>query len=190
MVYYVQAQLPIAMGTFVIRTKAKPETMASAITSAIHQVKQDQPVSDIRTMDDWIGRSMARLRFQTALLGSFALVAIILAVIGVYGVMAYSVEQRTYEIGLRLALGAEPQSLKLWITAQGMRLAAIGLALGLITAAASTQVLHSLLYDVKPRDPVTFTTATVLLAGACLVATYIPARRATVVDPAVTLKGE
>jgi putative ABC transport system permease protein len=189
-VYYVQAQLPIAMGAFVIRTKVKPEAMASAMAAAIHEVKKDQPVTDIRTMDDWVGRSIARLRFQTALLCSFALVAIMLAVIGVYGVMAYSVEQRTHEIGVRLALGAEPQTLQRWITAQGMRLALTGLALGLIAAAACTQVLHSLLYEIKPRDPATFAAAAVLVALACLLATYIPARRATIVDPSVALRGE
>jgi hypothetical protein len=190
MVYYVQAQLPIAMGAFVIRTKVKPELMASAMVAAIREVKKDQPVSDVRTMDDWIGRSIARLRFQTALLGGFALVALILAVIGVYGVMAYAVEQRTHEIGVRLALGAEPLVLTRWITAQGMRLAVIGLTLGLITAAVSTRVLHSLLYDIKPGDPATFAAAAALLAGACLLATYIPARRTTAVDPAVALRSE
>ncbi|HEV2446141.1 MAG TPA: FtsX-like permease family protein [Candidatus Sulfopaludibacter sp.] len=128
MVYYVQAQLPISMGTFVLRTKGRPEAMAEALVGAIHEVRKDQPVTDVRTMDDWIGRSLARQRFQTALLASFALIALTLAVIGVYGVMAYSVEQRTHEIGVRLALGAEPRALQGWITRQGMRLAAAGLS--------------------------------------------------------------
>ena len=172
MVYYVQAQLPISFGSFVVRTKGKPELIAGAMGAAIREVKKDQPVADVRSMDEWIGRSIARMKFQTALLGSFALIAMILAVIGVYGVMAYSVEQRTSEIGVRLALGAEPRMLKRWITAQGMRLAGIGLALGLIAAAGSTRVLRSLLYGVEPGDPKAFLAAAGGLALACLVASY------------------
>jgi putative ABC transport system permease protein len=190
MVYYVQAHLPISFGSFVMRTKVQPELMASEMAAVIHEVKKDQPVSDVRSMDDWIGRSIARMRFQAALLGSFAFVAMVLAVIGVYGVMAYSVEQRTNEIGVRLALGAEPRMLKRWITAQGMRLTGIGLALGLIAAAASTRVLSSLLFGVEPGDPKTFLIAAAVLAAACLPASYIPARRATGVDPVVALRRE
>jgi putative ABC transport system permease protein len=130
------------------------------------------------------------MRFQTSLLGAFALIAVVLAVIGVYGVMAYSVEQRTHEIGLRLALGAEPQLLKRWITGQGMRLAAVGLFVGLIAAIAFTRVLHTLLYGVTPVDPATFVVAMILLGLACLAASYMPARRATAVDPALALRGE
>jgi len=190
MVYYVQVQLPIAFGSFVLRTSGPPEQMASAMEAAIHEVKKDQPVSDVRTMDDWIGRSISRMRFQAALFGGFALIAMVLAAIGVYGVMAYSVEQRTHEIGVRLALGAEPARLKRWIALEGMRLAAIGLILGVLAAAASTRVLDSLLYGVKPGDPETFLAAAILLAAVCLLASYLPARRATAVDPAVALRGE
>jgi len=114
----------------------------------------------------------------------------LLAAIGVYGVMAYSVEQRTHEIGVRLALGAEPAWLRRWIALQGMRLAAIGLILGLLAAALSTRVLDSLLYGVKPGDPATFLAAALLLAAVCLLASYLPARRATAVDPVVALRGE
>jgi putative ABC transport system permease protein len=190
MVYYPQAQLPISFGSFVIRTSGKPELMAPAMEAAIHEVKKDQPVSDVRTMEDRIGQSIARMRFQTSLLAAFASIAVVLAVIGVYGVMAYSVEQRTHEIGVRLALGAEPQRLQRWITGQGMRLAGVGLIAGLITAAAATRALHSLLYGVEPGDPATFVTAALLLAAACLFASYLPARRATAVDPAMALRGE
>ena len=190
MVYYIQQQLPISYGSFVMRTKGPPELMARAMVAAIREIKKDQPVTDVRTMDDWIGRSMARMRFQTALLGGFALIAVVLAVIGVYGVMAYSVEQRTHEIGLRLALGAEPRLLKQWITARGMRLAAAGLTLGLFATAACTRVLNSLLYGVKPGDPGTLLGASALLAAACLLASYLPARSATRVDPVVALRGE
>ncbi|HEY3743518.1 MAG TPA: ABC transporter permease [Bryobacteraceae bacterium] len=190
MVYYPQAQLPIAFGSFVMRTKGKPELMAATMEAAIREVKKDQPVSDVRTMEDRIGASIARARFQTSLLSAFALIAVVLAVIGVYGVMAYSVEQRTHEIGVRLALGAEPVQLRRMITGQGMRLAAGGLFAGLMGAAASTRVLDTLLYGVSAGDPATFFAATVLLAGACLFASYIPARRAIAVDPAIALRGE
>ncbi len=189
MVYYAQAQLPISFGSFVVRTKSAPEAMVSSMVAAIQQVKKDQPVTDIRTMDDWIGRSVARTRFETALLGALALIATLLAVIGVYGVMAYSVEQRTHEIGVRLALGAEPRRLKRWIAVRGMRLAAVGLVLGVAVAAVSTRVLQSLLYGVTPGDPTTFVTAAALLAVACVVAGYLPARRATAVDPVAALRG-
>ncbi len=190
MVYYVQAQLPISFGAFVVRTKNQPENLSSAMVAAIQSVKKDQPVTDIRTMDEWIGRSVARMRFQTALLAGFALIAVILAVIGVYGVIAYSVEQRTYEIGVRLALGADPQVVKRWVTARGIRLAAFGLVLGLAVAALSTRVLQSLLYGITAGDPETFALSAIILATACVAASYVPARRATRIDPAVALRGE
>ena len=134
MVYYVQAQLPISFGSFVVRTKGKPELMASAMTGAVREIQKNWPLSDVRTMDDRIGASIARMRFETGLLGAFATIAILLAVIGVAGVMAYSVEQRTREIGVRLALGAQPKRLQYWIAARGLRLAGFGLAVGLIAA--------------------------------------------------------
>ena len=189
MVYYAQAHLPISFGSFVVRTKGKPEGLRSAMTAAIQEVKKDQPVTDVRTMDDWIGRSVARLRFQTALLGAFALIAVALAVIGVYGVMAYSVEQRTHEMGVRIALGADRFDLQMLVAVRGMRLAALGLVLGAVAAFGSMRVLSSLLYEVSPHDPGTFIAAIVSLAAACLLASYLPARRATLVDPVVALRG-
>jgi putative ABC transport system permease protein len=190
MVYYTQAQLPIAMGTFIVRTRGNPESLSNAVTAAIREVKKDQPVSDIRTMDEWIGRSIAQQRFQSALLASFATVALLLAVIGVYGVMAYSVEQRSHEIGVRLAIGADPAALRRWVLGQGMRLAGVGLILGALGAAISTRALRSLLYEITPEDPLTFAGAAALLALVCLAAVSIPAHRATRVDPVVALRWE
>jgi len=190
MVYYVQSQLPVSFGTFVMRTKGRPELMASAMEAAIQNVKKGQPVSDVRTMDDWIARSTARMRFQTALLAGFALIAVVLALIGVYGVMAYSVAQRTHEIGVRMALGAGHGYMQYWIALRGMRLAAGGLALGLIAAALTTRVLDSLLYGITPLDPTTFALTALLLAMACLLASYIPARRVTTLDPLAALRSE
>jgi putative ABC transport system permease protein len=190
MVYYAQAQLPISWGSFVVRTKESPGLLANAVVAAIREVKKDQAVSDIRSMDEWIGRSIAQQRFQTALLGSFAFIAVLLAMIGVYGVMSYSVEQRSHEIGVRLAVGAEPAALRRWVTGQGMMLAGAGLILGLAGAAVSTRVLKSLLYETSPGDPATFGGAAVLLAAVCLAAVSIPAHRATRVDPLVALRWE
>jgi predicted permease len=190
MVYYAQAHLPISMGTFVMRTRSKPESMASALVAAVREAKPDQPVTDVRSMDDWIGQSIARMRFQTSLLAGFALIALVLAAIGIYGVMAYSVQQRTHEIGVRLALGAEPGRLQRWIAMRGVRLAAVGLTLGVLGAAASTRVLQSLLFGVTPGDPRTFAAAIILLAAACLPGCYLPARRATTVDPGAALRGD
>jgi len=190
MVYYVQAQLPLSFGTFVVRTKGDPARLASSVAMAIQEIKKDQPVTDVRSMDEWIGRSIAQRRFQTGLLGAFAMIALVLAMIGVYGVMSYSVEQRTHEIGVRLAVGAEPGALRRWITARGMALAAIGLAFGLAGAAIGTRALKSLLYDVKPLEPLTYLATAALIAFACFAAVYVPARRATRVDPLVALRWE
>ena len=190
MVYYTHAHLPMSFGSFVVRTRGEPDRLASSVTAAIQEIKKDQPVTDIHSMEQWIGRSIAQRRFQTALLGVFAIVALILAMIGVYGVMSYSVEQRTHEIGVRLAVGADPEAVRRWITAQGMTLALIGLALGLVGAAASTRVLKSLLYEVHPSDPLTFVATAALLVLVCFAAVHIPARRATRVDPLVALRWE
>ena len=190
MVYYDHAQFPMAFGTFVARTRLRPEALTQDVVAAIQKVKKDQPVTEIRSMEDWIGLSVARMRFQTGLLAAFAAIAIVLALIGVYGVMAYAVAQRTHEIGIRLALGADPVRVKRWITGRGIRLAGVGLSLGSVAAWAATRVLQTLLFEVKPHDPATFAVAGVLLAAACVAASYIPARRATRVDPAVALRGE
>jgi putative ABC transport system permease protein len=190
MVYYVQAQLPISFGSFVIRTKGKPELMAPAVIGVIREIQRNWPLSDVRTMDDRIAGSIARMRFETGLLGAFATIAILLAVIGVAGVMTYSVEQRTREIGVRLALGAQPKRLQYWIAARGMRLAGFGLAAGLVAALVCTRALKSLLYGIKPNDPATIVIAAALLGAACLIASYIPARRTTTIDPLAALRRE
>ena len=190
MVYYAQAHLPISFGTFVVRTKGiAAEGLSGDLMAAIQEVKPDQPVTEVRTMDDWIGRSTARLRLQAGLLGAFALIAVVLAVIGVYGVMAYSVKQCTHELGVRLALGAEPGRLRRSATLDGMKLAAVGLAIGTVGAAASSRVLEAVLYQIKPGDPLTLAGAVALLAGACWLASYLPARRVTRVDPMIALRG-
>ncbi len=190
MVYYPQSELPLSFGSFVIRTRSNPGSLAPAVVAAIQSLRPDQPVYDVKTMEQWIGDSFARQRFQTALLSAFAIVAVLLAMSGVYGVMTYSVEQRTREMGVKLALGADPAALKHQVTAHGMRLAAIGLGIGLAGAAVSTRVLKSLLFEITPGDPITFAATALLLAIVCLAASYIPARRATRVDPLIALRSE
>ena len=190
MVYYVEAGLPISFGTFVVRTNGNAEKLGPSVTAAIQEVRKDQPVSEVLTMDQRISGSISQQRFRTALLGAFALIAVLLSMIGVYGVMSYAVERQTHDIGVRLAVGAEPVKLKRWMTANGMRLALIGLVIGSVAALAATRVLKSLLYNVSPADPVIFTVTALLLAFVSLLASYIPARRVTRVDPLIALRWE
>jgi ABC-type antimicrobial peptide transport system permease subunit len=144
----------------------------------------------MRSMDQIVIQSTARDEFNTMLLGIFAFVAILLASIGLYGLMAYSVEQRTLEFGIRLALGADPRLLRTVVVRQAMILAAIGIAIGLGAAYGLTRLMASLLFNVKPTDPTVFAAVTVLLGAVAFLASYLPARRTLRVDPAVALRYE
>jgi putative ABC transport system permease protein len=147
-------------------------------------------VYNIRTMQDRLYDSMARQRFATVMLGAFAAFALLLAAVGVYGVISYLVSQSTHDIGVRMALGAQPRNILRLVTRQGMELAGIGIAGGLIGAVALTRVMAGLLFGVSPTDAVTFSAAAVILAAVAFVATLIPARRAIAVDPIVALRDE
>ncbi|MGB8507369.1 MAG: FtsX-like permease family protein, partial [Pyrinomonadaceae bacterium] len=151
---------------------------------------KDQPVADVRTMDALLASSVARQRFNTLLLGVFALVALLLAAVGIFGVMNYSVAQRTHEIGIRIALGARGGDVLKMVVGQGMLLIVIGVALGLGISLALTRVMSSLLYGVSATDPLTFAGVALLLMVVAFVACFIPARRATRVDPMVALRHE
>jgi predicted permease len=186
-VYYPSAGL---LSYQVARTASDPAAAASAIVRAIHEVDPTIPVYDIRTMNDRMKDSMARQRFSTIMLGAFAVFALILAVVGVYGVMSYLVSQGTHDIGVRMALGAQRSRIVRMVLRQGLELAAAGIILGLAGAAALTRVMDSLLFGISARDAVTFATVPIVLAGIALVATYLPARRATLVDPVVALRDE
>jgi predicted permease len=174
----------------VARTSAEPTAAAGAIVRAIHEVDPTIPVYDIRTMRDRMHDSLARQRFSTIMLGAFAAFALILAMVGVYGVMSYLVTQATHDIGVRMALGAQRQSIVRMVIQEGMTLAGAGIVVGLVGAAALTRVMASLLFGVSATDLATFSAVPVILAAVALVASYVPARRATRVDPVIALRNE
>lgn len=173
-----------------VRTVNEPSLAAGAMRNEVAAIDRDQPVSSLMTMDQRISDSVAPRRFNMFILGLFAALALVLAAIGIYGIMAFSVVQRTHEIGVRMALGAGTSDVLKLVLRNGLGLALIGIVVGLVTAFAATRVLSSLLYDVSATDPFVFVIDAVLLAVAALLACYIPARRATKVDPLVALRYE
>jgi predicted permease len=175
---------------WVIRTKVEPYSLSNAIQREIREASGGLPAAPIRTMDEIVARSTAQQDFNMMLLTIFGASALILAAIGIYGLMAYSVEQRTQEIGIRMALGAASGSLRNMVVGQGMVLALIGIAIGLGAAYGLTRLLATLLFQVKPLDPMVFTVVPVLLTLVALMAIWFPARRATRVDPVLALRME
>ncbi|MGB6625886.1 MAG: ABC transporter permease, partial [Candidatus Acidiferrales bacterium] len=182
-----QAWFPVSI---VVRTAQPPLILSHAVESAVHDADPDLPTGHIESMDQILSTSLAFQRFSMMLMGIFAALALILAAVGTYGVMAYSVAQRTHEIGIRMALGARPADMLRMITGQGMLLALIGLIIGLAGALGMTRLLAGELYGVKPADPIIFSIVAVLLALVAFLACYIPARRAARVDPMVALRYE
>src|SRR5262245_989098 len=176
--------------SLVLRTFADPLDLAGPARDAVLAADPIQPASKLRTMAQVLGGSISQPRFRAGLLGVFALLALLLAGIGVYGVIAYSVSQRTREIGIRMALGAESASVLNLVLARGMKLAAMGLGAGLLASLVVTRVVKTMLFGVGPTDPLTLASAAALLATVALAATYVPARRATRVDPMVVLRSE
>ncbi|MDQ3744760.1 MAG: ABC transporter permease [Acidobacteriota bacterium] len=173
-----------------VRTAGDPSTLAPAARGAIAEVDKDMPVYRVTTMERMVADSMAQRRFSMFLFGIFAAIALTLAVVGLYGVMSYAVAQRTHEIGLRMALGAQRGDILKMVVGQGLLIIAVGLAAGLLGALALTRVMSSLLYDVSATDPLTYAGIALLLASVALLASYLPARRATKVDPMVALRYE
>ena len=176
--------------SLVIRTLSKPESMVSAATNAVHQVDPEIPVRDILTMNDLLANSVSQQRFNMLLLGAFGVLALILAAMGIYSVLSYSVKRRVQEIGIRLALGARLADVLRMVVVEGMKPVFLGVALGIAGAFALGRVLTSLIYAVKPSDPITFFSAAALLALISLCACMIPAYRATRVDPIAALRYE
>jgi putative ABC transport system permease protein len=189
-VYFPNAQEPQSIATLVIRTGENPMKLAPVIEQVIHGYDKDQAVSDIQPLDVFLTKSVARPRFQSVLLSSFAGLALLLAAIGIFGVMSYSVAQRTHEIGIRVALGAQRDQVLRLVVGQGLFLALIGTAAGLVGAFALTRYLRTLLFNVSPTDWVTFTVVPVILCVVALAASYFPARRAMQVDPMQALRYE
>jgi putative ABC transport system permease protein len=176
--------------TLVMRTAVSPASIAAAGQHAIHALDPELPVFDVATMEQLKYSSVAEQRFAARLLGVFAALALVLASVGLYGVMSYAVALRTHEIGVRMALGAKKSDVLRLVLGQGFRLTAIGLGGGILGALGLTRFLSSLLYGVRPTDPMTTSAVALILAGVALLASYIPARRATKVDPLVALRDE
>jgi putative ABC transport system permease protein len=189
--YLSYLQFPERSMSLVIRTQAAdPMSTASSIRGVVQQVDKDQPLSSIKTMEQLLSESVAQRHFNMLLLGIFSAVALMLAAIGIFGVMNYSVSQRTHEIGIRMALGAQGRDVLKMVVGQGMILALVGVVIGLVAAFALTRVMSNLLFGVSATDPLTFAGVSLLLAVIALLACYIPARRATKVDPMVALRYE
>lgn len=174
----------------VVKTDVDPASMAATVRKTVWEIDKDQPVSNIKTMEEILLDSIARQRFSMLLLAIFAAVALILAAVGIYGVMSYSVAQRTHEIGIRMALGAQTGAVLKLAVGYGLKLVIAGIAIGLIAAFFLTRVMSTLLFGVTATDPVTFTVISLLLIFVAAVASYIPARRATKVDPIIALRYE
>jgi predicted permease len=187
-VYVPLPQAPMNSGSVLVRTAAEPSAIAREVRDAIRSADPELAVFDITTLEATVLRSIARERSTMRLLGAFAIIALFLALIGVHGVLSYTVSQRRRELGVRLALGAERRNVLSMVVGQGMRLVAVGLVIGLLAAAAGTRLLSTLLFGVDTIDPLTFGAVSLLVGTVALVAAWLPARRATAIDPAITLR--
>lgn len=183
-------QIPFNQMTMVVRTTNDPHSLITAIQNEVHSMDPELPVFNVKTMEEYISATVAAPRFNATLLVLFAAVALVLTIVGLYGVMSYSVAQRTNEIGIRMALGAQTRDVLRLIVSQGLKLVLLGLVVGLIGAFALMRVIASLLFGVTTKDPLTFTAVAVLLGFVALLACYIPARRATRLDPLSALRYE
>lgn len=188
--YLSSRQYAFGMMTYVMRTTADPARMGPAAVRVVREVDSQLPVSAVRPLDEVFSESIARPRITAMAMSVFAAAALLLAALGVYGIVAYSVSQQTREFGIRVALGAQPAQIIRMVAGQNLRIVAFGLILGLACAVPATRLLRGLLFQVGPNDPATFAAIGVTLALVAMIASYVPARRGTRVDPVVTLKAE
>jgi putative ABC transport system permease protein len=189
-VYNAQLQDPMPRATLVVHSLSDPRALAAPIRRQVQALDRDLPIDQARTMQEVVDSSLAPNRFNTVLLGIFAVLALVLAAVGVYGVVSHTVNQRTHEIGIRMALGAQGEDVLGLVLRQGMKLVLIGLAVGLACAFLATRQLESMVYGVSTKDPWTFATVALALAAVALAANFLPARRATRVDPLTALRQE
>ena len=187
-IYFPYPQGPSAAMTLTVRTAGSPLGLASAVVREVHQLDPDQPVADVRTMEEVVNLAVAGARFNTVLLVSFAGVAFLLAAGGIYGVISYDVSQRINEIGIRLALGAQPADVRRLIMVQGARLAVYGIVAGLLGAGLLTRFMSTMLFGVNPADVWTYAAISILLAVVALGASFVPSRRAMALDPVIALR--
>jgi len=176
--------------TLVVRSATSPASLVSAVSNAVHQVDRDIPLRDILTMDELVANSIAQQRLNMLLLGTFSALALLLAAVGIYSVLSYSVKRRVPEIGIRLALGAGLSDVLLMVLVEGLKPTLLGVALGALGALGLGRVMSGLIYGVKPSDPLTFVAITALLVLIAVLASLIPAYRATRVDPSEALRYE
>ena len=186
--YYPVAQIPRASMALVLKTALDPTTLVGQVRSAVQTLDSEQPIAEVRTMDQWVARSLDGRRTPMVLLTLFGAVALLLSAIGIYGVLAFGVAQRVREFGIRQALGADRANILALVLKQGMATAAVGIAIGLVAAAVLTKYLSALLVGVSPHDGAVFAAVPVILLAVAAVACYLPARRATAVDPMIALR--
>jgi len=188
--YVAYAQSPRAGMIVFVKTARDPATIGGEVRRAVHEVAPQLPVYDMRTMAERMAAATAQARFRAVLLALFAITALSLAAVGIYGVMSLAVTARTREMGIRIALGAERARVQRLVISEGIGLVSVGAAIGLVGALAATRVLRTFLFDLTSSDPVTYVAIVVVLGGAAIVASWLPARRASRVDPVVALRAE
>ena len=189
-VYFHQAQFAYRSMNVVVRSQVSPESILSTVRQKIWSLDPSLPISDVETMGDRTAELIAQPRFSMVLLTLFSSIATLLAAVGLYAVMAYSVSQRRHELGVRMALGAEPRVVLGLVIGHGMKVASIGVAGGLVGAFFASKLLQRLLYGVSPTDGATFAGVSALLLGVAFLASYLPARRAARLDPVLALRGD
>lgn len=192
-IYMPDSQAPVFLlgaAAFVVRTESNPQSLAGTFRRELQEIDKELPLYDVRTMEQLVSRSVSEPRFNMILLAVFAGLALTLASIGIYGVMAYSVAQRTQEIGVRVALGATTRNVLAMVVGEGLKMTVIGLTVGLTGAFLLTRVMASLLFQVSATDPLTFVMVGISLTAVGLLACFVPARRAAKVDPMIALRYE